>query len=116
MAGRVKSIDQRSSSRVPIRILVEYEEVDDFLADYTSNLSLGGMYVQTDEPLVVGTRFRLRFRVPGRRKPVATYGEVRWSIPANNPSGLTPGMGIQFDALAPMDKKAVEEWMQGDEG
>ena len=112
MAGRVKQ-ELRVDTRVPIRILVEYEDLDDFLSDYSSNVSLGGMFVSTDEPLDIGTRFRLRFRIPERPKAVETYGEVRWVNAPGDP--LNSGMGIAFDELTPMDKRAVEEWLRASE-
>ena len=112
MSGRVKSMEHRATTRIPIRVLVEYQRMDDFLADYSANISLGGMFIATDKPLDTGTRFRLRFRVPGRARPVETYGEVRWAIQPG--TGMAPGMGIAFDELAPGERRAVEallvEW------
>jgi uncharacterized protein (TIGR02266 family) len=110
VTGR-STIEQRVQSRVPIRVKVEYERLDDFLDDYTANVSLGGMFVRTAEPLPEGTRFRLRFRVPGRDRPVETFGTVRWTVAPGAPHGLEAGMGIRFDELAPSDKRAVERWL-----
>lgn len=109
MTARLRSVESRAQTRVPIRVLVEYERLDDFLADYTANISLGGMFIQTQQPLEVGTRFRLRLRVPGRPKPVETYGEVRWVVRPKQ--GAVAGMGIAFDELLPGDRKAVEAWL-----
>jgi len=109
-------LEKRVSTRVPIRVLVEYEAVEDFLADYTSNVSLGGMFIQTREPLDIGTRFRLRFRLPDRAKPVETYGTVRWVIPQGSGPGVVPGMGIQFDALTAGDLRAVQAYLAVWEG
>ncbi|MBN2798098.1 MAG: TIGR02266 family protein [Deltaproteobacteria bacterium] len=102
-------VEQRVSSRVPIRVLVEYERIDDFLADYSSNLSLGGMFIRTTQPLDMGTRFRIRFRLPHRPRPVETFGVVRWVVPDDGGPETVPGMGIQFDDLSSADKRAVEK-------
>jgi type IV pilus assembly protein PilZ len=109
VSGR-STIEQRVASRVPIRVKVEYERLDDFLDDYTANVSLGGMFVRSDVPLPIGTRFRLRFRVPGRDKPVETFGTVTWVVPEDH-GGLVAGMGLKFDDLAPTDRRAVERWL-----
>ena len=114
MVARLKTIEQRAETRIPIRILVEYERLDDFLADYTANVSLGGMFIQTPSPLDVGTRFRLRLRIPGRARPVETYGEVRWRVRTDD--GPTAGMGIAFDVLMPGDLRAVEHWLRDWDG
>jgi uncharacterized protein (TIGR02266 family) len=102
------SSDQRITTRLPIRVRVEYENIDDFLDDYTSNLSLGGMFIQTDQPLPQGARFRLRLTIVGRDKPVETFGEVRWVVQPSPAPGHIAGMGIQFDALHRSDRRAVE--------
>ena len=70
--------ERRFERRLPIRITVEYEDTEDFLTDYTANLSIGGMFIETDEPLAMGARFRLRFSVPDRDEPIDTVAEVRW--------------------------------------
>ena len=68
MAGELKGYEKRVTKRLPIRVLVEYESTEDFLIDYTANVSVGGMFIQTDAPLPLGSRFRLRFRVPPRSR------------------------------------------------
>ena len=113
MAKKTTQLEQRVETRVPIRMRVEYENLADFLDDYTSNLSLGGMFVHSRSPLAIGTRFRLRFRLPNREKPIETYGIVRW---VTEKIGHQPaGMGIQFDELKATDQKSIEVWL-GDEG
>lgn len=112
MAKKTTQLEQRVETRVPIRMRVEYENLSDFLDDYTSNLSLGGMYVHSQNPLALGTRFRLRFRLPNREKPIETYGIVRW---VNEETSQQPaGMGIQFDELKPSDQKSIEMWLLDD--
>jgi uncharacterized protein (TIGR02266 family) len=88
---------------------VEYDSLTDFLDDYTSNLSMGGMYVQSNQPLPIGTRFRLRFRLPGREKAIETYAIVRWV--SETTEDEHSGMGIQFDKLRNTDQKSIEKWL-----
>jgi len=100
-----QTAEQRTETRLAIRLQVEYDALDEFLDDYTANLSLGGMFVERDEPFPVGTRFKLRLRVPHRERPIETFGTVRW---VNNAEHGTPGMGIQFDPLRPGIRREVE--------
>jgi len=102
-------IERRINKRLPIRVLVEYTSTEDFLIDYTANMSIGGMFLQTEEPLELGTRFRLRFRIPDRNKPIETFGIVRWVVSPTESGPMVPGMGVQFDGLLPVDKKAVQQ-------
>lgn len=114
MSAALKAIEQRTMRRLPIRVLVEYQALSDFLEDYTANLSIGGMFIQTDTPLDLGTRFRLRFAVPGRKKPIETVGEVRWSVSRDQAGAMNPGMGVQFDALAPPELRALQRLIDGE--
>ncbi len=108
MGGEVGVGEHRNTDRQPVRVLVEYESAEEFLIDYTANVSVGGMFIQTSDPLPVGSRFRLRFKVPGQDAPIETYGEVRWSVPPVEASPMLPGMGIQFDELKPEDLVLVQ--------
>ena len=103
--------ERRNNSRLPLRILVEYDSSEDFLIDYTANMSIGGMFIQTGEPLPVGTRFRLRFRIPGREEPVDTEGEVCWLLGRDEAGPMHPGMGIRFSELTGSDKALIERML-----
>lgn len=107
------SIERRTNRRLPIRVMVEYETTEDFLIDYTANVSIGGMFIRTDDPLELGTRFRMRFRLPDRKKPIETYAVVRWVVSVANPGRMQPGMGVQFDELGPKDFRDVQELIVG---
>jgi type IV pilus assembly protein PilZ len=103
------SIERRTNRRLPIRVMVEYETTEDFLIDYTANVSIGGMFIRTDQPLEMGTRFRIRFRLPDRKKPIETYAVVRWVVSPADPGLMQPGMGVQFDELSPKDLRDVQD-------
>ena len=111
MPKKSTHIEQRVETRIPIRVRVEYSSMDDFIDDYTSNISLGGMFVRSAQPLALGTRFRLRFRLPGRDKPIETYAFVRWVADIHEAGEAHCGMGIQFDELKPSDQRFIENWL-----
>lgn len=113
MGAALKSIEGRITKRLPIRVLVDYESAEDFLIDYTANVSVGGMFIRTGDPLPVGSRFRLRFKVPEYAKIIETFGEVRWSMPPAEASPMHPGMGIQFDDLKANDLALVQALLTG---
>ena len=110
MGAALKAIQQRTTRRLPIRVEVEYQTTEDFLLDYTANVSLGGLFILTETPLEVGTRFRLRLRLPFRKRPLETLGEVRWIQEADGV--MNAGMGVLFDGLSGADKRAVERMMR----
>ena len=104
-----ESDDRRLQRRLPIRITVSYEHMADFLTDYTANMSIGGMFIETGDPLAVGTRFHLRFSVPRSEFPIATVAEVRWVQVQKPGSRQIPGMGVRFDSLSDADRARVHE-------
>ena len=112
------SIERRTNRRLPIRVMVEYETTEDFLFDYTANVSIGGMFIATGEPLQLGTRFRMRFRLPNRKKPIETYAVVRWVVDPEDLGGMQAGMGVQFEELTPKDHAEVlaliQRWEDGE--
>ena len=101
--------DFAHSSRSAVTLVrVEYTNVEDFLVDYTSNETIGGMFIKTEQPMEVGTEFTLRFQLPGGRRMIQTMAEVRWTLPTDVAAPMNPGMGIRFNGLSTVDKNLVE--------
>ena len=98
----------QAEAQTPSRVRVEYTNIEDFLVDYTSNETIGGMFIKTAHPMEVGTQFNLRVQLPGGRRSIDTCAEVRWTLPTDVAAPMTPGMGVRFDALSCTDKRYVE--------
>lgn len=92
----------------PPQVRVEYTNVEDFLVDYTSNETIGGMFIKTDYPMEVGTAFTLRIQLPGGRRTMDASAEVRWTLPREVAAPMKPGMGVRFGALSSIDKGIVD--------
>ena len=67
----------------------------------TRNLSLGGVFIETDVKLPYTARLRLRLRIPTLPEPIETGGQVRWCESSDELQGL----GVRFDSL-----RAREVW------
>src|SRR5512140_1855221 len=87
-----KSAEMRQHVRAPIELKVDYKKMNSFFADYTKNISKGGTFIKTKKPLPIGTRFLFKLSVPHRDNPFELLGEVVWS----KPEGEDSGMGIRF--------------------
>jgi len=83
--------DKRRHHRAGVTLLVEYEGADEFLVDYTDNLSLGGTFVATARELPIGSGVRLALSFPGLVETIGIEGVVRWTR-----TGEEPGVGIEF--------------------
>ena len=104
--------ERRAQDRLPIRLRVEYECLEDFLTDYSANVSIGGMFIETARPLPLGTRFRLRFHLPGFAEPVDTEAEVRWVLEDADPGPLPTGMGVCFEGMSPELQSKISALLQ----
>jgi len=70
--------DARKHPRSEILLKVEYPGYEDFLHDYTENISKGGTFVFSEREWKVGDRLRLTLSFPGLLKPIQLRGEVAW--------------------------------------
>jgi len=92
--------EQRRFPRAPIELKVEYKKLNAFFFDYTRNISKGGTFIKTRQPLVVGTEFIFRLEVPHLQAPLILKGRVKWVVCNEGPAATAKrgeaGMGIEF--------------------
>lgn len=81
----------------------------------TSDLSAGGLFIVTDEPLRDATPIKIRLDLEGFVVPLT--GRVAWTRPQPQ-QGRQAGMGIQLDHAPPMYQRYVDRLRteQSDEG
>lgn len=90
------SNDHRRTPRVPVALELEYRSAGAFLVAYTTNLSKGGIFVDTTAPFPIGTVVSMRLRAPNT--PVCeVHGTVAWLRPESTGPGQPAGMGIVID-------------------
>lgn len=89
----------RRHSRVPVAFEVRYHSAGAFLVAYSSNLSKGGIFIETAAPLAVGTAVTLSLSAPLVAGPLLVDGVVAWVRDGVSPEGYPVGMGVQFRPL-----------------
>lgn len=82
---------QRKHERAAITLVVDYDGAEDFVGDYTENLSKGGTFIHTSRAFEIGSGLRLVLSFPGLLQPVAIDAVVRWS--RREPE---IGVGVEF--------------------
>lgn len=90
-----KDAEKRNHDRTRVMLKIRYRAVNDFLADYTENISAGGLFIATDEKFDLGTVLDFEVSFPGLLDPIPLKGVVKWIRPETrleNPAGI----GIQF--------------------
>ncbi len=107
-------MSDRKFERVALALEVEYRNAAAFLISYSTNLSKGGMFVETEEPLPVGTEVALRFAIPGEPH-IDVIGIVAW-VQAWKTQQQPRGMGIRFDQLEEQHGEAIDRIVSGFQG
>lgn len=105
--------EERSYQRVPIQLLVDYKSGGSYLFDFCKDLGTGGVFIQTEKPLPMGTSLDLTFTIPDSKETVLTKGTVIWSQPPlAEKKDLTPGMGVQFNGFSDEQRSLLENFVK----
>ncbi len=86
--------DKRKHQRVETNLKSEVHSEEGMTYSTSSDMSKGGIFIMTPEPLHTGSEVALRLRLPGK-KEVEIKGVVRW-IQDGDKDGERSGMGIEF--------------------
>jgi CheY-like chemotaxis protein len=70
-----------------------------------TNISTGGISIECVRRLDEGGAARLRFLLPGAKKPLEVKGEIVWA-------GADGRAGIRFQVLPATAKEELEEWLE----
>ena len=98
-------MDEPSSpegNAITLRIKFKSANLNEFVARYGADVSAGGIFVRTKQPLAVGSLLRFDFSLADGSPLLAGLGTVVWvREPDQSRVGSIPGMGLRFDQLAP---------------
>lgn len=100
--------ERRSHPRMPIALKVEYKRLNSFFADYTKNISRGGTFIRTKNPLAIGTEFVFQLTIPNLDAPLSLRGKVQWIVRESEATeAQEPGMGIGFVYDSEADRERI---------
>jgi uncharacterized protein (TIGR02266 family) len=89
--------ERRTHSRTELILKVDYPTAEDFLADYTHDMSDSGVFVATSKPFSIGEQLTFDISFPGLLEPIRARGEVRWIRTEKEETDEEPaGIGITF--------------------
>jgi uncharacterized protein (TIGR02266 family) len=94
-----------------VRVLVDFHARGAPHCEYATTLGAGGLFIETESPLPLGTALRLRFRLPGGSALHAIEGRVTWQhreADARAGDVRPGGMGVAFTDAAAAAKLARE--------
>jgi uncharacterized protein (TIGR02266 family) len=86
----------RTTPRIPVKIRVEIEEGSPEKVLTCVNLSEGGVYLRTLEPLPEGSFLHIKFKLPLDSEKINLAAEVVRTFPLGTQLEVEPGMGLRF--------------------
>ena len=104
--------NQRRSSRLYHELPVAYRSVGSFLTDWATNISQGGLFINTRHPLPVGTLVKILIQLPMAAFPVDLSGRVTRVAEYDNQANVVPGMGIEFTDIDAAKRDQIEAFVQ----
>ena len=106
----IKKDERREDERVEVKVRVEFDEEHWGL---TENLSMGGAFVLTTDPMDLGDEFLLKLLLPDGREPLEGECKVVWTNKYGKESDhLRRGMGIKFLNLQEENRIRIEEFIK----
>jgi type IV pilus assembly protein PilZ len=104
--------DRRKDSRFNVNIKVDYSTQGMFVSNYVTNLSKGGVFIQTDDPLPLQSQINLTFTLPEFNIKIEAKGKVTWTYDIKKgTSTIIPGMGIRFTDLTAKHKALIGDYI-----
>src|SRR5262245_66564878 len=105
--------DRRQYPRESIELVVRYQRLNAFFADYVKNISRGGTFVATSEPLPQDTEFVFSLAVPELEEPLQLRAKVMWTTAPEAATKQQPaGMGIQFQYRDAEERGRLERMIE----
>jgi len=109
--GETPRNERRKDLRVPVNIRVRYKSEETFVNNYIHNLSYGGVFITTPEPLPLDTKIKLNLIFEDKGVEVEVEGKVVWeNTMGGRRSDITkPGMGIKFLKVDKQTQQIIDE-------
>lgn len=102
------SPERRKHARLKLEIEVDVTSGHNFFSGRTRDASEGGLFVQTDLELPIGSKVQLVIRLPGSLG-IEADAEVAWAL--SDEHGVVQGIGVKFLALAPRTLEVIKRFM-----
>ena len=95
---------------ITLRIKFKSASLDEFVARYGADVSAGGIFIRTKQPLAVGSLLHFDFSLADGSPLMAGIGTVVWIRESDQSRvGSIPGMGVRFDQLAPESQQTHQQ-------
>jgi uncharacterized protein (TIGR02266 family) len=114
-AKKFLRMPERAEPRYSASLRLHYgKDPDRLLSDFIINLSTGGVFLETDNPMPVDTPLIAEFVLPHNNRTISCRAKVAW---VNHPEliknpGLPTGIGLQFVDISMADIDAIRDYIK----
>lgn len=106
-----RNTGQRRYPRIPYRTRVHCSGQGVYFSDLTSNLSEGGVGLQTISQLQPGEELDLAFQLPDSGEELTVRTRVIWTDPVNDQERQAT-CGLEFQELGERDRERLRFFIQ----
>ncbi|CAN5814028.1 hypothetical protein BH09MYX1_BH09MYX1_45940 [soil metagenome] len=98
--------DRRKHPRLVLAVGIDFQSAHNFYAGKTRDLSVGGLFVETQIELPIGTRITMDLKFLKHHHKVDA--EIVWQVVEDD--GVV-GMGLRFVSLSDAARSSIESFM-----
>jgi uncharacterized protein (TIGR02266 family) len=102
MPEKTITLDERESPRKPCFLAVDYQAEDSTYTKNILDISTGGVFIETIEPIAAGQEITLNFAFPESQEPLKVSGEIIW----RNPKGI----GVKFVGITDQQVDRIKKY------
>ncbi len=97
LINKFSEFSATKDDKIQKRLSLTFRDAQAFKRAYAGELSKGGLFVKTKNPLKKGEKFILNLQLPNLKDPIQIQSEVKWTrIHSKDPTKRPPGMRIKF--------------------
>ncbi|MDY6881658.1 MAG: TIGR02266 family protein [Desulfatiglans sp.] len=105
-------LTRRNDPRYSRSLSLSFRDRQSFIRAYTGNISGGGLFIKTEQPLDEGCQFRLKLQLPGVSDPLRILSEVVWNRkPKGGQEDMLAGMGVKFCEISAADRRLLLQYL-----
>jgi type IV pilus assembly protein PilZ len=109
----IRSGGGRAHERFRVTIPVDCSTQHLFISNHVSNISKGGLFIRSEQPLPLNSEVALVLRLPETGDCIRATGRVVWNYDMlKGTSRIVPGSGIRFVDMPVRDRAALEAYLE----
>ena len=94
----------RENPRKPCLLNANYKIQDRNFKSYILDISIGGIFIESNVRFPVGKDLLLKFSLPNHPQPFMFTGKIAWSSPK--------GFGVKFENVSPLQNNILKSFVE----